>query len=71
MITSSTLTAFAPAVGPAAPPPGTSQATRVAAANPAARADTAQTQPKPLQALPPGAAPTRHTPRGSLLDLSV
>jgi hypothetical protein len=43
----------------------------VAAANPAARADTAQTQPKPLQALPPGAAPTRHTPRGSLLDLSV
>ena len=65
MITPSSLAAFSP-VQPAP------RATPVAATSPARAPDTA---PKVLQSLPQGASggtpPTRNTPRGSLLDLSV
>ena len=64
MISPSSLAAFTPAIQ--AP----SQATRVAAPT-AARADTTGSVQKPLQTLPSGSQPTRATPRGSLLDLSV
>ena len=64
MISPSSLSAFASSVAPAG------QATRVAAP---ANARSSQPDPvqKPLQALPPGATPSRTAPRGSLLDLSV
>ncbi len=64
MISPSSLAAFTPAIQPQSP------ATRVAATT-AARADTAGSVQKPLQALPSGQTPSRATPRGSLLDLSV
>ena len=64
MISPSSLSAFTAAVAPS------SQPTRVAVATSARASQPDQVQ-KPLQALPPGAAPPRNAPRGSLLDLSV
>ena len=64
MISPSSLSAFSPAIQ------SPSSATRVAAPT-AARADTQTQVQKPLQTQPSGSAPSRATPRGSLLDLSV
>ncbi len=65
MIAPSSLSAFSAANGVTAASP----ATRVAA--PARAPSTDVAQQKTLQAAPSGTPPSRSTPRGSLLDLSV
>ena len=64
MISPSSLSAFSAANG-------ISPATRVAAPTSSARAPSPDTVQKSLQAAPSGSPPSRVTPRGSLLDLSV